>query len=90
MKLYIKVGKLMNRSLILKLLEAVPPQDLERLKSICVRTVPTKYIKKKIRNWAWGLCGVVRARSGHHTSPRRNRIKSMRAQPQIYQIFSLH
>ena len=35
MSLYIKVGKLMSRSLILKLLEAVPPQDLEGLKSIC-------------------------------------------------------
>ncbi len=54
--LYIKVGKLMSRSLILKLLEAVPPQELEGLKSICVRTVPSKSVKKKHRRW-WGLMG---------------------------------
>lgn len=54
--MYIKVGKLMSRSLILKLLEAVPPQDLEGVKSICVRTVPPKSVKKKIRRWG-GLMG---------------------------------
>jgi hypothetical protein len=50
-ELYIKVGKLIDRSVILNLLKAVPTSDLEGLKSICVRTVPHRPTRKRERRW---------------------------------------
>jgi len=46
----------MSRTVITKLLQAVPPQDLKGLKSICIRTVPHKATKKRCRRWG-GLHG---------------------------------
>jgi hypothetical protein len=54
--MYIKVGKLMDKSVILNLLKAVPTSDLEGLKSICARTVPHRATKKRERRWG-GICG---------------------------------
>ena len=53
---YIKVGRLISKNVVTKLLRAVPLGDLEGLKSICVRTVPHKATKKSYRRWG-GLHG---------------------------------
>lgn len=57
----IKVGRLMDRSVILNLLRATQSSDLEGLKSICVRTVPDRSTRKRERRWG----GIRGQQAGH-------------------------
>ena len=63
---YIKVGNLIERTIIKKLLSAVPPRDLEGLISICIRTVVHKFQKKKYPRWG-GALGQFNGRANKET-----------------------
>jgi hypothetical protein len=49
--MYLKVGKLLKRRVLVNLLKVIPPEDLEELKSVCLKTVPPKRYRELDRCW---------------------------------------
>jgi hypothetical protein len=55
--MYLKVGKLLKRRVLVDLLKVVPPDDLEELKSVCLKTVPPRRYREQDLHWG-ALFGV--------------------------------
>jgi len=55
--MYLKVGKLLKRRVLVNLLKVIPPEDLEELKSVCLKTIPPKRYRELDRYWG-NMLGV--------------------------------